>query len=136
VHAGDTLSRIALRAYGTADAVDRILEANLGQRMSDGVVFADPNQIHTGWTLVLPPPARAVTDTGGASSQYVVQPGDSLSSIAARQVGSATRWPELYALNGDQLVSPSLLPVGLHLQLPGGAMPGQASGASTSGAHS
>lgn len=47
---------------------------------------------------------------------YVVHAGDSLSSIAARVLGSYKRWPELATLNG--LRDPNRLTVGRRLRLP------------------
>ena len=92
VNPGDTLIHIALHVYGSTDAVDQIAEANLGQPMSDGAIFSDPNQVHAGWTLSLPQP-QPTDEVGDAAAarHYVVQPGDSLSSIAAQQFGSAER---------------------------------------------
>lgn len=60
-----------------------------------------------------PPPAPTVT----------VQPGDSLSAIAARSLGNAERWREIYDLNRDQLSNPNVIHAGQILKLPGGATP-------------
>lgn len=51
---------------------------------------------------------------------YTVRSGDTLTSIAARQLGSASRWSELYDLNSPPLEDPDLLTVGQILQLPAG----------------
>jgi LysM repeat protein len=48
----------------------------------------------------------------------VVQPGDTLATIARRTMGDATRWPEIYAWNRDLLAQPSDLHVGMMLRLP------------------
>jgi len=50
--------------------------------------------------------------------RYVVQPGDSLSTIAARRLGNAARWPEIAQRN--RLRDPSALLVGQVLDLPDG----------------
>lgn len=47
---------------------------------------------------------------------YTVRAGDTLSSIAARELGRASRWPEIGALNG--LANPDLIVVGQVLTLP------------------
>jgi nucleoid-associated protein YgaU len=67
-----------------------------------------------------PQPAAAVL--------YVVQPGDSLWSLAAAHLGNPYRWVELYNLNrdrvepgGQHLVNPDLICVGWTLQVPQGA---------------
>jgi hypothetical protein len=48
--------------------------------------------------------------------QYIVQYGDTLSSIAARKLGNALHWPNIAKLNG--LANPNLLFVGQRLTLP------------------
>lgn len=50
-------------------------------------------------------------------SRYVVRAGDTLSGIAARELGSAHRWREIARLNG--LERPDRLRVGQELSLPG-----------------
>lgn len=54
---------------------------------------------------------------------YTVQGGDSLSKIAARLLGDAERWPEIFELNKDQISNPNLIHAGQELRLPGGAKP-------------
>lgn len=49
-------------------------------------------------------------------SEYLIQPGDTLGKIAARQLGDVARWRELAELN--QLSRPHLIFVGQKLQLP------------------
>lgn len=65
--------------------------------------------------------AAAVSAPAPASATYTVTPGDTLSAIAARELGDSSRWQEIYDLNrgaiGDD---PSLIQVGMQLQLPGG----------------
>jgi LysM repeat protein len=62
---------------------------------------------------VLPPNAEA-------PEPYTVKPGDSLKEIAARLLGDAGRWTELYALNRDVIgANPDLVRPGQVLQLPG-----------------
>ena len=52
---------------------------------------------------------------------YQVKPGDSLSSIAAALLGSASRWTEIYNLNKALIPNPNVITQGLILQLPAGA---------------
>ena len=61
------------------------------------------------------------------AQDYTVQPGDSLSGIAARLLGDQQRWPEVYSLNRQvraadgapaSLVQPSLIWPGMQLRLP------------------
>lgn len=58
---------------------------------------------------------------GGGSRYYTVVPGDSLSKIAARLLGDPYRWPELYALNRDQISDPNLIYPDQVFKLPDGA---------------
>jgi len=56
--------------------------------------------------------------TPTASSEYVVQRGDSLSRIAKNQLGAESRWEEIAALNTG--INPKTLSVGQKLQMPTG----------------
>lgn len=49
---------------------------------------------------------------------YQVQPGDTLSGIAARYLGDASKYQELFEANRDKLSSPHKLPLGVVLTLP------------------
>lgn len=61
-------------------------------------------------------PGAAAPAPGGAVRTYTVRAGDTLSRIAARELGSASRWPELAKLNA--LRDPNLVRVGQVLRLP------------------
>lgn len=54
----------------------------------------------------------------GATRTYTVRAGDTLSGIAARELGSAGRFMEVYTLNSPPLTSPDLITVGQVLTLP------------------
>lgn len=62
----------------------------------------------------LPAPAAA-----GSGGEHLVASGETLSSIAARQLGDSARWREIAALNPQ--VDPDRLAVGDRLRLPGSA---------------
>jgi nucleoid-associated protein YgaU len=49
---------------------------------------------------------------------YVVKSGDSLSKIAKEVLGDASRWPEIYEANKDQIKDPNLIYPGQELKLP------------------
>jgi LysM repeat protein len=71
------------------------------------------------------PSARAGTGIGAAAGGYVVQPGDTLSGIAAA-LGSPGAWPALYAANRRVIgPDPGLIRPGTVLALPGRAAPGR-----------
>jgi LysM repeat protein len=60
-------------------------------------------------------PATAAAAPGG---DYTVKPGDSLSKIAGRLLGDASRWPEIHALNKDLIDNPNKIFPGQSLKLP------------------
>ena len=66
----------------------------------------------TGVTILLHPAAHH----GPAS--YTVQPGDSLSAIAAHAYGSGADWPAVWWANRHQVSNPDVIAAGLRLQLP------------------
>jgi ABC-type amino acid transport substrate-binding protein len=49
---------------------------------------------------------------------YVVKPGDTLSGIAASQLGGADAWPRIWELNKSRLGNPHLIEVGFKLAMP------------------
>ena len=51
---------------------------------------------------------------------YTVRPGDSLSEIALRFMGSAQRWQQLYELNRSAITNPDAIRVGTVLKVPTG----------------
>jgi predicted chitinase len=63
-----------------------------------------------------PPPTAPLPE----ARTYTVKPGDSLSAIAADQLNDDRRWPEIFALNKDQINDPNLIFAGQVLKLPGG----------------
>lgn len=62
-------------------------------------------------------PESAPAPTGG----YTVAAGDTLATIAARQLGGAERWKEIWALNRDRFPNPNLIEVGDTLTMPADA---------------
>ena len=54
-----------------------------------------------------------------AASDYVVQPGDTLRSIAQARYGDPEQWPRIYEANRDVIgADPDRLQSGSHLRLP------------------
>jgi N-acetylmuramoyl-L-alanine amidase len=110
VQPGDTLSDIAVRFYGTADAVARLAAAN-------GIT--DTNRILAGTTLRLPPlggEASRSAVPAGERREVVVQPGDTLSAISERLYGTAAYAALLAELNG--IADPNLVVAGSRLIAP------------------
>jgi nucleoid-associated protein YgaU len=68
-------------------------------------------------SAVVPAAVTAVAPV--AATEYVVQPGDTLRSIAQQQYGDAELWPRIYQANRDVIGSdPDALKAGTRIQLP------------------
>jgi LysM repeat protein len=115
VQSGDTLGEIAARELGSFEKWHDIaaLNGNL-----------DPKKLKKGMKIVLPAGAKASKSKADAKpapapgGEYVVQKGDTLSGIAQKVLGKASRWNELVALNPS--VDADRLIVGSRLRLPKG----------------
>jgi nucleoid-associated protein YgaU len=126
VQPGDSLGKIAAHYYGDWAAYERIYEVNRQRQQLDGRVLEDARTIYPGWRLLIPSPTEAVKQDEHGQPWCVVQPGDSLSSIAARLLGNERRWTEVFELNrevarlpdGRRLTNPELVWPGLRLRLP------------------
>ena len=57
-------------------------------------------------------------DGGMAAQSYTVQKGDTLSHIAQRHYGKASRWHAIFEANRDQIKDPDLIRPGQVLKLP------------------
>jgi nucleoid-associated protein YgaU len=94
VQSGDTLSGIAQQQLGDASRWPEIFLLNRSIR--------HPDRISPGQVLTLPvdtaiqPPPRL----------YIVRRGDTLSGIAQRELGDASRWPEIFERNREVLSNP------------------------------
>lgn len=123
----DTLWGIAARLLGDGERYREIAALNYGRPQPDGRTLTRDHWIQPGWRLVLP----ADTRTGDTSRKtprhrwYVVQPHDTLTSIAARELGDPDRYAELVRLNrnrrqpdGQRLINPDLIRPGWRLLLP------------------
>ena len=60
----------------------------------------------------------ATQDKAQLTGRYTVQVGDTLGHIAQKFYGKASRWPEIYAANRDQLRHPDILFHGTTLRIP------------------
>lgn len=144
VQPGDTLTKIADALYGDPNLWVRIRDANpelknpdvlrLGQTLKlppkEGPVrqpiedkpaeakpaapIADRRTAGGGAN----PTRRAATQPAAGRATYVVERGDTLTSIAREVLRDASRWREIYELNRDKLASPDVVPAGTELRLP------------------
>jgi nucleoid-associated protein YgaU len=122
VVAGDTLYGIARDELGDGSRYNEVFEINRGRPQTVGGTLTNPGVLRVGWVLELPGEVPAPAPDGDT---YTVVAGDSLSSIARVQLGSAARYPEIFDLNegvpqavGGALTDPSVLRVGWVLELP------------------
>jgi len=142
VSEGDNLADIAKMFYGDIEgnkqvSITRIFQANRNQLKS-------PDEIYVGQKLVVPSPtAKEEADPGFSSTlfekvksigkkhlfnnnngktnqskYYVVQEGDNLWRIAAKQLGDGSRYEEISKLNSDILENKDSLVVGMQLRMP------------------
>ena len=91
--------RLALAAQTSGASGGRV--ASGGARSDSGVR-----------SVVQAPPAREVPST------YVVQAGDTLSSISRKIYGTPNRWREIFSANRDRLATPESLKIGQTLKIP------------------
>ncbi|MFM7282043.1 MAG: LysM peptidoglycan-binding domain-containing protein [Planctomycetia bacterium] len=135
VKSGDSPARIAKRQLGSESRVNEILALNPG---------LNPKNLKVGQELILPvvsaqtsaqpvaesakpagpsagkpiaPSAPKTPSKGGRS--YKVQKGDTLSAIARRELGSASRAKDIQSMNPG--LDPAKLKVGQTITLPGGS---------------
>jgi nucleoid-associated protein YgaU len=110
VKAGDTLTKIAQKLLGDGDRWQEIFLLNRA-------TLRDPDVILVGQVLILPPDARP----GGREAPirvHRVKQGETLSGIAAAELGDASRWPEIFTLNRSVLTNPDVIVGGMVLVLP------------------
>lgn len=65
---------------------------------------------------VIDPPDDGIIITNG--KRYTVRPGDTLISIASRQLGKASRWREITTTSGAKIRTPTNIKVGQIVRLP------------------
>jgi DNA-binding SARP family transcriptional activator len=132
VQPGDSIFAIAERIAGPDTSsvgayATRLVDVNMGREMGDGRRFTNAAFIDVGWVLelpgrsIVPSPQRTSDDTVG----HLVEQGESLWSIADRELGDPTRWPEVFAANegrpfadGSTLTNADLIRPGWNLRLP------------------
>ena len=115
VRPGDTLWAIAERQFGDATRWPELFEANRSR-------LANPHQIRPNQKLQLggvQQASRSGTSRARGDGSYTVRSGDTLGKIAQRQLGKASDWPVLYALNRETLGNPHQIYPGQILRMSG-----------------
>ncbi|MCX5327812.1 LysM peptidoglycan-binding domain-containing protein [Streptomyces sp. NBC_00140] len=139
----ESLWSIAEQELGDGEQWRQIAALNEGHAMTDGAVFRSNGFLQPGWQLKMP---ASYAPAGGVHTQLdqaapaaadepaqmeVVEPGDSLSTIAAEELDDGNRWPELFAASRDQpqpdglpaITDPDVIYPGQHVNLPGTGTP-------------
>ena len=139
VKPNETLWAIARNEYGNAAYVNHIIRANPG---------IDANRLRAGATIILPEKAEVVPDTGTArlavaapttrpidpTTQYRVQSGDNLFTIAKKVYGNINRAGKIYEANKDLIgPNPNALKLNMVLRLPEPPTPAAAPASTTTG---
>src|SRR5690348_3344931 len=107
VQSGDNLTAIAQRAYGNGAEWPKIYQAN------KQVIGPNPNALRVVEVLTIP----TLSPTAGAV--YIVQSGDSLTSIAQRAYHNGNQWQLIYNANKQVIGNnPNLLQPGEVLHIP------------------
>ncbi len=115
VQPGDELWGVAERELGEGGRWRELVSLNPG--------LTESSRLEAGTRLILPQPPVA----GPATESVVVQPGDSLWSIAEAELGDPERWPEIHRLNRDRVSDPDQIDTGWVLTVPGCRAPAGAS---------
>jgi nucleoid-associated protein YgaU/DNA-binding SARP family transcriptional activator len=117
----ESLWSIAESRMGDGNRWHEIAALNEGRVMTDGTVFHAQGFLQPGWKLLMP----EGTSTATVQETATVRPGDSLGSIADRELGDPARYPEIFDLNrgtpqpgGGTFTDPNLIFPGQKLQLP------------------
>ena len=85
------------------------------------IVIARPSTPAAPAAAPSPSPARSPVPAQAAQQEqeYVVQPGDTMRSIAQQVYGDAEQWPRIYDANRDIIgPDPDALQVGMRLRVP------------------
>lgn len=114
VRPGDTLWAIAERHLGDPTRWPELFEANRSR-------LSNPNLIRPNQRLQLGSVQQASRSARSAAGNgtYTVRSGDTLGKIAQRQLGKASDWPVLYALNRNTLANPHQIYPGQVLRVSG-----------------
>ncbi|MFF4282876.1 hypothetical protein ACFY0Z_29360 [Streptomyces kronopolitis] len=127
VRPAESLWSIAEKELGDGTLWTAIAEANAGRTMPDGTVFRADGIVRPGWTLRLPAPrhAHSAHPQHDAARSVKVTTGQTLSGIAERELGDASRYMEIFETNRDEVqpgghhfTDPNLLYPGQRLDLP------------------
>ena len=132
VRAGDTPWSIAEKTLGSGERASEIVALNTGRTQADGSALTATTFPRPGWVLRLPADARTIdpstpepspstSPSTGSGVSVLVQPGDTLSGIAQRELGDPAAYPELAAVN--HLPDPDIIEAGSTIVIPAADQP-------------
>jgi len=117
---GETLGDISKKYFGTTKNWKKIVDANPG---------VSPENLKVGEKLVIPEIAGSATAPAGApvdsaaapaaAGEYTIKAGDTLGSIALKELGSKNKWKEIQDANPG--LDPHNLRAGQKIKVPGKA---------------
>jgi LysM domain len=113
VQAGDDLWSLAEQYYGAGREWRKIAAAN------SHILSGGPDRLEPGWRLEVP--GVKAPDHEAGTATVTVRRGDTLTSIADRELGDGSRWRELFHANRAVLSDPDELAVGMTLTVPSAA---------------
>lgn len=120
---GDSAWSLAEEHLGDGMRWRDLWETNRHVVQPDGRTWSDPQIIRAGWRLEIPTSGPRDAPPNGVT--HVVVRGDTLSEIAAQELGDPDRYPEIVDLNvgdtqpdGRRLEDPNLILPGWELELP------------------
>ncbi|NBX37050.1 MAG: LysM peptidoglycan-binding domain-containing protein [Planctomycetes bacterium] len=134
---GETLYKLCQAKYGNGNLWKELAEFNKA-------TIPNPTKMRAGMTVRLPAvhvlrgeaapapslqqvavplqqasmPQLAQPTPAASGREYVIQKGDTLGAIAARELGSAKKWEAIYQANRDRMKNPSDLRIGKSLRVP------------------
>ena len=95
-----------------------IFDGILGKKgTTPSAVRPDFSNVQSGGSSTAPAAPEPEASSGSART-YVVVSGDSLSKIAKREYGDASKWPLIYEANKDLIKNPDLIYPGQELKVP------------------
>ena len=139
---GDTLWGIAERELGDGRLFTQIAKLNYGVPQPDGGHLTSSHWVQPGWVLQMPKTAQSRTTQPEEHQQrtHVVQPGETLSGIAAEELGSPQKWValaeashEVVQPDGQQLTDPDLIQPGWRIIVPDAKSSAKAGHSTTGG---
>lgn len=123
---GDSLWAIAETHLGDGDRWQEVFELNKDRAQPGGLTIGQRQGIDPGMQIELPgaPAAATAATTDAGAADRVVQPGDTLWSIAEQELGSGDRYMEIFDAStsiaqpgGIQLTDPSVILPGWSLDV-------------------